>query len=140
MRIFAQGVAAAMLVLTLSGPSATQPAECRNPQKAQHVAELIFGRSIGGGRVEVSDEQWMLFVDTEITPRFPDGLTVFDAAGQWRDKSSNRITRESSKIVLIVLPGGAEDVPRLNEVVEAYKRRFGQQSVGMILRPACVSF
>jgi len=42
--------------------------------------------------------------------------------------------------VLIVLPGNAEDLTRLNELTEIYKRRFKQQSVGMILRPACVSF
>jgi hypothetical protein len=39
-----------------------------------------------------------------------------------------------------VLPGQAEDIARLNEIVAAYKRRFKQQSVGMIVRPACVSF
>jgi hypothetical protein len=75
-----------------------------------------------------------------LTPRFPDGLTVFDAAGQWRDPASKKTVRESSKIVLIVLPGNADDIPRLNEIAETYKRRFKQQAVGMILRPACVSF
>jgi hypothetical protein len=137
MRIFAQ--AAVVLAISLSGAAHAQLVECRGAQKPQHVAELIFGLSIGG-RIEVSETQWMLFVDHEITPRFPDGLTVFDAAGQWRDQTSNKITRESSKIVLIVLPGNAEDVPRLNEIAETYKRSFGQQSVGIILRPACVSF
>jgi Protein of unknown function (DUF3574) len=116
-----------------------QVMECRGVQKPQQVAELIFGRSIGG-RIEVSDEQWMLFVDNEITPRFPDGLTVFDAAGQWRDRTSYKISREASKIVLIVLPGTVDDLAHLNDVVAAYKRSFRQQSVGMILRPACVSF
>jgi hypothetical protein len=139
MRIFAQAVAAVVLAVSLSGIAHAQIIECRAPQKPQQVAELIFGRSIGG-RIEVSEAQWMQFVDDEITTRFPDGLTVFDAAGQWRDQTSNRITREPSKIVLIVLPGKAEDLPRLNEIAEAYKRSFGQQSVGMILRPACVSF
>ncbi len=122
-----------------AGAAHGQVIECRGVQKSQQVAELIFGRSIGG-RIEVNDEQWMLFVDEEITPRFPDGLTVFDAAGQWRDKTSKKITRELSKIVLIVLPGTVDDLARLNEVVAAYKRSFRQQSVGMILRPACVSF
>jgi uncharacterized protein DUF3574 len=65
---------------------------------------------------------------------------VFNAAGQWRDQASNRIIREPSKVVQIVLPGQVEDIARLNEIVEAYKRRFRQQSVGMIVRPACVSF
>jgi hypothetical protein len=137
MRIFAP--AAVVLAISLSGAAHAQLIECRGAQKPQHVAELIFGRSIGG-RLEVSEEQWLKFLDEEITPRFPDGLTVYDAAGQWWDKATNRIIREPSKIVLIVLPGGAGDHPRLNEIAEAYKRNFRQQSVGMVVRPACVSF
>jgi len=43
---------------------------------------------------------------------------VFDAAGQWRDPASKKTVRESSKIVLIVLPGNADDIPRLNEIAE----------------------
>jgi hypothetical protein len=136
-------ILAAMTALALFAHAAdnahAQLLECRGTHKPQQVAELIFGRSIGG-RIEVSDDQWVNFVDDEITPRFPDGLTVFEAAGQWRDKTSNKITREASKIVLIVLPGKAEDLTKLNEVVDAYKRSFGQQSVGIIVRPACVSF
>jgi hypothetical protein len=42
--------------------------------------------------------------------------------------------------VQIALPGQVGDIARLNEIVEAYKTRFKQQSVGMIVRPACVSF
>ena len=83
----------------------------------------MFGRKIGD-RIGVSEGEWGRFVDREITPRFPDGLTVFNAAGQWRDKDSNKIVREPSKIVLIVLPGNDEDIARLNEIAEAYKSRF----------------
>jgi hypothetical protein len=39
-----------------------------------------------------------------------------------------------------VLPGQVGDIALLNEIVEAYKTRFKQQSVVMIVRPACVSF
>jgi hypothetical protein len=139
MRIFAQAVAMVVLAISLSGTAHGQGLECRGGQKAQQVAELSFGRRIIG-HIAVSETQWIQFVDNEITPRFPDGLTVFDAAGQWRDPASKKIVRELSKIVLIVLPGNADDLPRLNEIAETYKRRFRQQSVGMILRPACVSF
>jgi hypothetical protein len=65
---------------------------------------------------------------------------VFSAAGQWQDKSSNKIVHEPSKIVQIVLPGDVDEITRLNEIAEAYKTRFKQQSVGVIVRPACVSF
>ncbi len=40
----------------------------------------------------------------------------------------------------IVLSGEVDEFARLNEIAEAYKSRFKQQSVGMIVRPACVSF
>jgi hypothetical protein len=133
-------LSAVLLAFVLLGGSAmAQPLACSAPQTAQQVADLMFGRKIGG-RVAVSEAQWERFVDREITPRFPDGLTVLDARGQWRDSKSNRIIREPSKIVTIVLPGKAEDAARLTEIAEAYKKRFRQQSVGIVLRPACVSF
>ena len=65
---------------------------------------------------------------------------MFNASGQWRDQERNRIIREPSKIVRIVLPGKTEDQDRLTEIAEAYKSRFQQQSVGIIVRPACVAF
>src|SRR5947209_18093394 len=139
MRILAQVVATVVLAVLLSATAHAQSFECRAGQKAQQVAELTFGRRIVG-HIAVSETQWVQFVDNEITPRFPDGLTIYDAAGQWRDPATKKIVRELSKIVLIVLPGSAEDLARLNELVEIYKRRYRQQSVGMIVRPACVSF
>jgi hypothetical protein len=138
-RTFALAVAAVVTAHTPFGSASAETIECSGAHKPQRVAELIFGRGVGGP-IEISEAQWMQFVDTEITPRFPDGLTVYDATGQWRDKTSNKITRETSKIVLIVLSGRPEDLSGLNEIAEAYKRTFGQQSVGMIVRPACVSF
>jgi Protein of unknown function (DUF3574) len=128
----------ALLLLGTSGAHA-QLTECRGAQKPQQVAELLFGRKIGD-RIAVSEGKWAGFVDREITPRFPDGLTVYSTVGQWRDPVRNRIIREPSKIVMIVLPGKDDDLERLNEIAEAYKSRFRQQSVGVILRPACVSF
>src|SRR5688572_10970091 len=104
----------------MSGKSDAQLIECRGIQKPQQVAELLFGRKIGG-RIAVSEGKWTSFVDREITARFPDGLTVFNAMGQWRDQSRNRIVREPSKIVMIVLPGKGDDLERLNGIVEAYK-------------------
>jgi Protein of unknown function (DUF3574) len=138
MRIF-QAATTAILLFGLAGSANAQLVDCRGGQKPSQVAELMFGRKIGD-RVAVSEGEWGRFVDREITPRFPAGLTVFNAAGQWRDKTSNKIVREPSKIVQIVLPGDDGEFSRLNEIAEAYKTRFKQQSVGVIVRPACVSF
>ncbi len=30
--------------------------------------------------------KWQQFVDRDVTPRFRDGLTVFDAHGQWQPR------------------------------------------------------
>jgi hypothetical protein len=34
----------------------------------------------------VSSEQWQQFLDRHITPRFPEGLTVIEASGQYLDR------------------------------------------------------
>jgi hypothetical protein len=137
MRKLASAAVIPALALTIITEAATQPSKCRGAQKPSQVAELMFGRNVGS-RTRVSEGEWGRFVDREVTARFPGGLTVFNASGQWRERG--KIVREPSKIVQIVLPGQAEDLARLDEIVEAYKRRFNQRSVGVIVRPACVSF
>ena len=116
-----------------------QALSCHGTQQIRQVAELLFGRDTGH-KLGVSESAFTHFVAREITPRFPDGLTISDATGQWRDRDSGAITREPSKRVEIVLPGATDDEARLEAVVAAYKRRFHQQSVAVIVRPACVSF
>ena len=139
MRVFLPGALLLGLALAFADSADAQLVDCRGGQRPSQVAELLFGRKIGS-RLAVSEGEWNRFVDREITPRFPNGLTVFNASGQWRDQASRKIVREPSKIVQIVLPGEAEDIARLNEIAAAYKTRFNQQSVGVIVRPACVSF
>lgn len=128
-----------LLVLTLATSAHAQTVDCRAGQKPQQVAELLFGRNIGG-RVGVSQAQWARFLDREITPRFPEGLTVIEARGQWRDPARGTIVHEPSKRVEIVLPGRADDQDRLAAIAQAYKSRFHQQSVAIVIRSACVSF
>jgi hypothetical protein len=117
----------------------TSSLSCHGAQQPKLVAQLLFGRDIGN-RTGVSEAAWQHFVAHEITPRFPDGLTVVAATGQWRNPVSRRIVREPSKLVIIVLPGNSGDQARLVAIVDAYKRRFRQQSVGVILQSACTSF
>ena len=131
---------AAALCTVAAGAAAQGPTpSCQGTQQRRGVAELLFGRDIGD-RIGVSEPAWRRFVAREITPRFPDGLTVTDAVGQWRDPDSGRIVREPSKRVEIVLPGNADDAARLDAIVSAYKRQFHQRSVGLIVQSACVAF
>ena len=47
---------------------------------------------------------------------------------------------EASKIIEIVLPAGEDNRVKIDAIVEAYKLQFQQQSVGLIVAPACVRF
>jgi hypothetical protein len=137
MRLLA--AALALPLLLDPGGAAAQAPQCRAPQQPHQIAELLLGRNIGD-RLGVSEKSFARFLEREIVPRFPDGLTVLDSVGHWRDRARKRPVRERGKLVHIVLPGHDDDLERLNAIAEAYKTRFRQQSVGIILRSACVSF
>lgn len=100
--------------------------------------QLFFGRSRGNVEV-VSDAAWRAFLAKEITPRFPDGLTVLDAAGQWRD-GAGRTVRERTKLVLILAKPDTNGMRRTEEIAAAYNRTFSQESVLRVITAACVSF
>lgn len=130
----------ALAALLAVAACAAPPAACPAGLGEGLVAELFFGRSRDGLPV-VGEADWDAFLVTEATPRFPDGLTVLDAAGQWRG-ADGRLEREASKLLILALPGTtpAEAVSRLEPLAEAYRRRFGQESVLRLLRPACIGF
>ncbi len=134
-------LSAILLLIFVASFAHAQPFQC--PGEQRQVAEFMFGRNIGD-RLAVTETKWSRFVDREITPRFPDGLSVVDARGQWRDAERKTIVREPSKLVTIVLTGKASDKgsdnERLAQIIDAYKRQFRQQSVGLLVRPACVAF
>lgn len=112
---------------------------CPSDFKPGYGAELLFGRNVGE-RLGVSEEEWQRFVDAEVSPRFPDGLTVLDAKGQWRDTVTGRIVAEPSKVLVVVFFDEGEGRAQTSAIAEAYKRRFDQQAVLTMLRPACVTF
>lgn len=129
----------ATVLLAQTELSAAQGLSCAAPQKPMIEVELLFGRNIGG-RLGVSEARWRAFLAREVTPRFPDGLTVFDALGQWRDARTRALVREPSKIVRIVLPVDAPAREKIDAIASAYKQQFRQDAVGVVMRPACVSF
>ena len=128
-------MAAALLLAGCGEPG--QTARCPPPASAAPVVELFFGRGLPGGG-EVGEAAWRGFLDEEVTPRFPDGLTVIDAAGQWRGRDG--IEQERSKVLLIVAVDARALDARLDAVIAAYKARFHQQAVLRIDSTACASF
>ncbi|MCP4563780.1 MAG: DUF3574 domain-containing protein [Bosea sp.] len=130
---------ALLLAGMASSCASLAPQACAPGQQAMLSAELLFGRKVGD-RIGVSETDFRRFVDQEVTPRFPDGLTILDATGQYRDNERGRLIREPSKLLQIAMPDEAGNRDKLAAIAEAYKRRFSQHSVGLILKPACASF
>ena len=75
-----------------------------------------------------------------VTPRFPEGLTVLDGNGQWRDPATGRIAAAPSRVVHHRDQGRASAPGKLAEVADAYQDGFDQKSVGILLSPACAAF
>ena len=103
------------------------------------VAELFFGRNIRGRRA-LGDAEWAEFAARVVTPNFPDGFTVSDGDGQWQNPATHEVTRQPTKIVLVAAPPTPDFGARLSRVIDAYKTRFHQQSVGLITRDSCAAF
>ncbi len=101
--------------------------------------ELFFGTSKPDGTV-VSDGDFKQFLDAEITPRFPDGLTLLTGFGQFRN-SDGVIIQEQSKLLILLYPlddAGASD--RIEQIRDTYESAFQQQSVLRVDSRAGVSF
>ena len=131
-------VAAAAGASLLCGACALSPA-APQPAEAWQRCELFFGQSIPGGG-QVSAEQWQAFVDREVTPRFPQGLTVLQAEGQWRNAQGG-IDREASRVLVLLLPDDDADASaRLDALRARYRERFRQEAVGRACTAARVAF
>lgn len=116
-------------------PATPAPYRCLLP--AEHrmlVAEFFFGRTGVGAAA------WAAFAARVLTPNFPDGFTVFDGTGQWRNPHTGIVVREPSKIVLVAARRQPDLARRVAAVIDAYKAEFHQQSVGLVTRDSCAAF
>ena len=94
----------------------------------------------GGGVEPVSRPEWEAFAAATVTPRFPEGFTVLEGRGQWRNPATGMVAREDTVVLLVVAPHGPETLRRLDEVAAGWRRRFLQQSVGIVTAPVCAAF
>ena len=78
----------------------------------------------------VSDAEWEKFLADVVTPRFPDGFTILDAAGQYRERNG-RIDKEPSEILVFLYPAKRRIASgrKIDEICRAYKKQFRQESV-----------
>jgi Protein of unknown function (DUF3574) len=127
-----------LLLLVLAVGACAQPGAppvCTAPLKPAVAIDLYFGRDKPSGG-EVTDAEWGAFLTEVVTSRFPDGLSVFDSSGQYREPTG-RVVRERSKRLIVIVFDSPAHRAKLDEIIDAYKQRFGQYSVFRVEQPVC---
>lgn len=129
----------AAVAAALGGCASPRPLlPCKAGESSAEVSQLFFGRNVGKAP-GVSEADWEAFLEKEIVSRFPEGLSVIDTAGVWRDSHGGAV-HELGKAVVIVLPPKPDPSARIAEVTAAYKARFSQESVLVARSRACVAY
>ena len=135
--LFAVGVAAGALMSTRADAQGfTVTLDCGAKSTAQVRTTLYFGLARPKGAV--TELEWQLFLRDEVTKRFPEGLTVWEAEGQWRS-AAGTIDHEQSKVLLLVHPDAAAARQSVQDLIEAYRRGFQQESVLWESARVCVA-
>ena len=122
----------------------TQPAlaaeRCPLPgQKEMLIVKMYFGQSMPGGHT-VPPRAWTRFLSAAVTPRFPDGFTVYDAQRQWMDPKMSKPGHERTKVIEIAAPDSLAAHTAITDIARSYRESFHQQSVGIVTSTSCAAF
>jgi hypothetical protein len=98
---------------------------------------LYFGLARPSGMI--SEAEWQTFLRDDVTPRFPDGLTVLEGNGQWR-RADGSIGHEHAKVLVILHDDNPSTQQALQTLVMRYKEIFAQQSVLWERARVCAAF
>lgn len=139
----------ALLTLLLAGCQAPSTKMHQIPPNTAPVAvcgsgdimmqtTLWFGMNKPKGGT-VTSLEWQQFVDNDVTPRFKEGLSVYDAKGQWLGESG-KLARENSKALLLIHNPDRSSSDSINGLRDIYKKRFEQESVMRVDSLVCVAF
>jgi hypothetical protein len=124
-------------------PSPTLHGDQAHPAKTQGWVDtqLYFGLGPADDASKgLSEQAWRDFLDKEVTPRFPAGLSVVDVYGQWQGKEEKTPERIRSKMLVIDYPRTAANDAKIEAIRKAWKKKTGDQSVLKVTQPADVSF
>lgn len=134
---FAAGcVAGGRLQTPVQAQGSAVAIDCGVSAAAQVRTTLYFGLSRPKG--SVSELEWQIFLKDEVTKRFPDGLTVWQAEGQWLNPRGS-IDHEQSKVLLLVHADTTAARQSVQAVVQAYREAFDQESVLWESSRVCVA-
>jgi hypothetical protein len=135
------GWAVVLLFTACSRNPAPQPGPgpaCAVGDSALVRETLYFGRNRPRGG-NVSDAEWQTFLAEVVTPRFPAGLTVLEATGQWKG-ATGAVEQEQSEVVTLFHPNDEASRRAVQEIAAEYKRRFQQEAVLRERAPTCAAF
>ncbi len=126
-----------------SGVAPTLTGDAAHPGQTRGWIDtrLYFGLGPAGRPdAGVSEAQWKDFLDKQVTPRFPAGLSVVDVYGQWKGKDQPSPERLRSKMLIIDYPDTQENRDKIEAIRAAWKLQTGDQSVMRVTTPVDVSF
>jgi hypothetical protein len=130
----------------MPAPQATAPTLSGDPAHPGQTAgwvdtKLYFGLGPADNPDRgVSEAQWRAFLDKEVTPRFPDGLSVVDVYGQWQSAKRPAPERLRSKMLIVDYPDSQANRDKIDAIRSAWKKMTGDQSVLRVTQPVDVSF
>jgi hypothetical protein len=130
-------LAAGALALSIAGCASMHRHACPGGEAMSIQDSLYFGTARPAGTVTA--EEWAQFLRDTVTPRFPQGLTVWPASGQWRG-ADGEVVREASYVLVLIHPDDAASERAVREIVTAYKTRFEQEAVLRVEAEVCPSF
>jgi hypothetical protein len=127
----------AALLMSLTACVSPQQLRCHGGEQLAVEDALFFGTQKPNG--VVTNEEWARFLQDVVTPRFPRGLTVSDASGQWLSANGSPV-RELTHILHLVHPDDAANDALLAKVISEYKAQYDQESVLRVKVKACIAF
>jgi hypothetical protein len=126
---------AVLVSICVAACVAAPRADCHLGERAAISDTLYFGTDRPVSAVTAAE--WNEFLATTVTPRFPDGLTVWPAAGQW--KAGHAIVHEATYVLSLVHADDDVSENSVREIVRAYKAQFQQEAVLRVRSTTCSS-
>ena len=128
------------MIASLGGCAMTEGQTCAPGWGPPVVVFTLFLGKAVPRRGDLTDQEWMSFVDSTVTSSLPNGYTVFDASGGWMNPMTRQTIKEDTKVLLVALPDVPESLAAINRIRTAYQIKFQQQLVGMTVVRACGAF
>jgi len=134
--VFQNSLSALLLLVSLMGCGTMRGVSCEGDGRLAVQELLYFGTETPCGHV--TPEAWTQFLGQIVTPRFPDGLSAWQASGQWRS-ASGKVIREPSYVLSLVHPDDVAPSKAVQEIITSYKTRFRQEAVLRVKSHTCMS-